>query len=180
MHPRRCVFLFLAVCLPPLGLGLRHLSSSHGGGFLDYAPDVLWALLVYCLTVVLWPRSQLPRSGALALAIAWLVEVGQLWREPGLVAFRATKIGGLLLGTTFLWSDLGCYLVGIVLGVLLDWGLTRGHLISRIATGERKRPESLSSVPDDSTGRPVNWSPLKTRSETCESGPLFFRGRSKE
>ena len=122
---RRRWFFAFSVLLPPVGLGLRGLAVRHVNFALGFAPDVLWALLVYCLVVVLWPRASLARSGVLALGVAWSVELGQLIRWPWLVALRATRVGGLLLGTTFLWSDMASYAVGVMVGLALDWGLRR-------------------------------------------------------
>ena len=44
-----------------------------------------------------------------------LDEVSQLWHTPILVAIRETTIGKLMLGVGFVWSDLICYAVGILM-----------------------------------------------------------------
>ena len=43
------------------------------------------------------------------------------------IAVRRTTLGGLVLGFGFLWSDLACYTVGIGLGMVLEWGMSRVH-----------------------------------------------------
>jgi hypothetical protein len=40
---------------------------------------------------------------------------------------RSVKLGGLILGYTFLWSDMLCYLVGIGVGVLFDQTVLKGR-----------------------------------------------------
>jgi len=42
---------------------------------------------------------------------------------PWIDGIRNTMLGGLVLGFGFLWSDLVCYLVGIKVGALTEYGL---------------------------------------------------------
>ena len=35
-------------------------------------------------------------------------------------AIRNTTLGGLILGFGFLWSDLVCYTIGIIVGAIID------------------------------------------------------------
>ena len=39
---------------------------------------------------------------------------------PWLDALRATTLGALVLGQGFLWSDIVCYAVGVMLAAILD------------------------------------------------------------
>jgi hypothetical protein len=66
------------------------------------------------------PHARLSRRAATALAIAYLVEISQLYHAPWIDALRLTALGGLMLGFGFLWSDLACYTVGVAGGVLLE------------------------------------------------------------
>ncbi|MGC1717640.1 MAG: DUF2809 domain-containing protein [Isosphaeraceae bacterium] len=43
-----------------------------------------------------------------------------MYHAPWIDSIRQTTLGGLILGFGFLWSDLACYAVGVVLGVLVD------------------------------------------------------------
>ena len=110
-----------------IGLGLA--SRRYPGmfpAFLGKSPgDALWALAVFVGLGILFPRASTGRTGAAALAIAFLVELGQLYQAPWINAIRATLPGRLLLGTTFVWSDLPAYAVGVALGVLAEYGLRR-------------------------------------------------------
>lgn len=100
-------------------------SARKYGAFLPefvaaYAPDALWALLVFFLIAVAKPRWPAPKIGGIALIFAYGIELSQLYQAPWLNAIRATKIGALILGHGFLWSDLICYAVGIGFGVWLE------------------------------------------------------------
>ncbi len=44
-------------------------------------------------------------------------ETLQLYQAPWIQAIRHTKIGGLLLGFGFLWSDIICYFIGTLLSL---------------------------------------------------------------
>ena len=72
--------------------------------------------------------SRLPTGGRVALAallVAFCVELSQLYHAPWIDQLRATRLGGLLLGFSFVGSDLLCYGVGVGIGLLIDAGLTK-------------------------------------------------------
>jgi hypothetical protein len=81
--------------------------------------------MVFAVVGLLAPRWPTARVAAVALAMAYLVEASQLYHAPWIDGLRATRIGGLVLGFGFLWSDLVCYTVGVTLGVILEAGLRR-------------------------------------------------------
>lgn len=56
----------------------------------------------------------------LALVFSYLIEISQLYHAPWIDAIRATALGGLVLGFCFLWSDILCYTVGVLLGIIVD------------------------------------------------------------
>jgi hypothetical protein len=78
-----------------------------------YAGDTLWAALVFLMLALFWRRASTMRIGAVAITIALAVEVSQLYHAPWIDAIRATTLGGLTLGSDFLWSDLLCYSIGV-------------------------------------------------------------------
>jgi hypothetical protein len=90
-----------------------------------YGGDTLYATLVYLLVGLIWPRAAIRRVGLAALGLCAAVEISQLYHAPWLDAIHATTPGRLVLGSGFLWSDLVCYAVGVVLGVAVDLALRR-------------------------------------------------------
>lgn len=123
----RAVFWFLFVLLPLLGLGTRAKAASLPHFWALYAPDALWALLVFVLVVLVAPRLAAWKAALVALVFAYLIEFSQLYQAPWINAVRAKRIGGLVLGFGFLWSDLVCYTVGIACGLALALWLERGE-----------------------------------------------------
>ena len=85
-----------------------------------YAGDTIWAMAMFALFALLAPRWPTARVATAALVASWLVELSQLYHAPWIDAVRDTRIGGLLLGYGFLWSDLLCYTAGVALSAVLD------------------------------------------------------------
>jgi hypothetical protein len=103
-----------------LGLASRRYGHALPGWVVAYAGDALWALLVFWLLGLVRPhwRSRGVASAAWCFAIA--IELSQLYRAPWLDALRHTMLGGLVLGQGFLWSDIGSYTVGVLVGYALE------------------------------------------------------------
>lgn len=117
-------FLLLALACVPLGLAtrpLKKLADALGSAL----GDGLWALLVFSLVCAALPKWPLSRRVLLALALAGLVEVSQLWHISWLDTLRHTTLGALAIGGSFSFGDLICYSVGVALGALLARRLQR-------------------------------------------------------
>jgi hypothetical protein len=82
--------------------------------------DVLWAVAAYWAIALIWPRGRWQGIAAIALAAAWASELSQLSDAPWLAAGRKMPILKMLLGSGFSWVDMGMYVVGVALAVLLD------------------------------------------------------------
>lgn len=94
-------------------LHLPPFMSKYGG-------DALWALLVFVGFGFLFPRISTLRLTLIAIGLAWAVEFSQLYHTAWLDMVRATRIGHLVLGSTFNWPDLPAYVLGVVIGTLAE------------------------------------------------------------
>lgn len=125
MMIRRLTFMTAAVAVMLAGLGSRmrwpHLPASVA----EYAGDTLWALMLFLLVSTLLVGRPIWTRAAISLALAFLVEISQLYHAPLIDSIRQTTLGGLVLGFGFLWTDLVCYSVGIATGSLTEWGIRR-------------------------------------------------------
>ncbi len=117
---RRWFALLLAAVCVLLGLGIRAQLWPLPALVTTYAPDVLWAMMVFALATHLAPRQPPLVVALAALGFALLMECSQLYQAQWINEIRVTRIGGLLLGHGFLWSDVACYGVGVGLEVSLD------------------------------------------------------------
>jgi hypothetical protein len=91
----------------------------------EYAGDTLWALMLFLLVSTLLAGRTVRARAAISLALAFLVEISQLYHAPWIDSIRQTTLGGLVLGFGFLWTDLVCYSVGIATGSLTEWWIRR-------------------------------------------------------
>lgn len=112
----------LALVCIPLGLATRPLKR-HFDSLGSALGDALWALLVFALLGLFFPRLTWRVQAAVALAVSWLVEVSQLWHTPWLEAIRHNTLGALAVGGSFSFGDLGCYAAGVAVGCVLSRGL---------------------------------------------------------
>lgn len=99
-----------------------------------YAGDTLWAAMVFWLLCLFAPRRPTVPLAAAAVAVAYVVELSQLFHAPWIDAARGSSVGALVLGQGFLWSDLVCYSIGVGLAALLDVVLRAGPSASTVTT----------------------------------------------
>ena len=115
---------FVAACLVvSLGLASRRYAAMLPVFFAQYAGDTLWAVMVFVGVGILAPRWSSFRVAAAALVMSYSIESSQLYHAPWIDTLRHTRVGGLVLGYGFLWSDVACYTVGVALGVVIEIGV---------------------------------------------------------
>lgn len=119
---RRAVHALAAVAVVGLGLIWRS-HFLHLPPFMKkYGGDALWALLVFVLIRFFRPQMNVVRSVLTALCFSVAVEFSQLYHAPWIEAVRITRLGALILGSTFNWPDIPAYAIGILVGLLFDQG----------------------------------------------------------
>jgi len=118
-----------------------------------YVGDVLWGAMFFVLYGCFWPAAPAWRVWSWAAATTVLIEVSQLWKAPWLAALRATTAGKLLLGDTFLWSDVVCVSLGATVAALVDEACRNRRerwahrVFSRRKHGEQARSDDESPPP---------------------------------
>lgn len=121
----RYLGLFVATVL--LGLATRRFPVAFPDVIARFGGDVLWAVMVFWLVALVRPGASTYRLALSALAIAFAVELSQVYRAPWIDAVRAARAGALVLGQGFQWSDLVSYAFGVVLAAGLDARMWRRH-----------------------------------------------------
>lgn len=86
----------------------------------EYAGDTLWALMVFWGFCVLRPGWKTWKIALVALLFSFAIEISQLYHAPWIDNIRHTRLGALVLGFGFKWSDLACYSIGVATGFLFD------------------------------------------------------------
>ena len=85
-----------------------------------YVGDALWALMVFLGFAVVANRWSTTAVALATVLFSFSIEISQLYHAPWINSVRATRLGGLVLGFSFVWSDLLCYSVGVIIGWLAE------------------------------------------------------------
>lgn len=109
------------------GLMWRSRFVSLSPFMTKYGGDALWALLVFFGFGFLFRRISTLRLSLVSLGFAWAVEFSQLYHAPWIDAIRAARLGHLVLGSTFNWPDLPAYVVGVLIGAVVDRAVCGTH-----------------------------------------------------
>ncbi len=113
------IYIPIILCLFVIGLPTRTIPEYLPYWYVNYAGDFLWAMLIfflYCLVL----RLKTIQAFYFALATTYLIEITQLFHPVWLETLRSIKVFALILGFTFLWSDIVAYTLGILLGAMID------------------------------------------------------------
>lgn len=113
----RIIYLILLIGTVALGLASRRYSFLPSFVHL-YIGDALWGLMVFFIFGFLFPKQSTLRLALFALCFSYMIEFSQIYHAPWIDSIRHTRLGGLVLGFGFLWSDLVAYVAGISLGAL--------------------------------------------------------------
>ena len=119
MKRNRLLYLILTIIVMVLGLLSRKISGLPKIIEL-YSGDILWALMVFLLFAFLFNKKSTIFIISWAIIFSYSIEISQLYHAPWIDSIRNTTLGGLILGFGFLWSDLVCYTIGIIIGIIID------------------------------------------------------------
>jgi hypothetical protein len=129
---KRVLQAFYILTVIILGLASRRYGELLPVWLAAYAGDVLWGLMVYLIVGFLLPKQKIYHIALIAFVFSALIEISQLYHAPWIDAIRSYRLGGLLLGYGFLWSDMGCYAIGIAIGSIIEWVLYRKALFNEV------------------------------------------------
>ena len=116
-HERRNRFLYFAIILCVIALGLGSRTSCIPDIIYPYLGDFLYAVMMYFISAFLFSKASSKTIAIMAVGICFSIEFIQLYEAPWIHEIRQTRLGALILGSGFLWSDLVCYFFGGALGV---------------------------------------------------------------
>ncbi len=122
MRRSRLKLFILLLVVIILGLLSRSSYATGMPEFIQlYSGDTLWALALYILFAFVSPEVGAKELLLVSLLVAFGIEFSQLYQADWINSLRSTKLGGLVLGFGFKWSDFICYTVGILLGFIVDF-----------------------------------------------------------
>lgn len=130
----RILYAVQTISVLLLGVASRRFLGQYA--FIKlYVGDGLWALMVFLGFAFVFRHRSTVTLAALAFGFSVGIELSQLYHAPWIDRLRATTFGGLILGYSFVWSDLLCYGLGVGIGALLDAYLIRSKSARLKATG---------------------------------------------
>lgn len=115
--PDRSIVLVNILAIVTLGYMVRF-SPSLPEYIRDPAGGIAYEMLWILVVIFIYPRADRRLTAIWVCAVTCAIEFLQLYQPPWLQAIRATLPGRLLLGSTFLWSDLPVYSIGSYIGWL--------------------------------------------------------------
>ena len=101
-------------------VGLFSRTSYIPDFILPYLGDTLYTLMFFFIFGFLFPKMSSFKVALLSILTCYVIELSQLCQAPWLNEIRSYRLGGLILGYGFLWSDLVSYAIGGVLGFLIE------------------------------------------------------------
>lgn len=114
LSKRRLFSAIPAAAAIALGLFTRSHLIEFPQFVLEYVGDALWAAMVYFGLSFLAPQRKASQIALAAFIFSFGIEFSQLYQAEWINSLRANKLGALVLGHGFRWSDLLCYTAGIL------------------------------------------------------------------
>ena len=121
MKRKRIIYMGLVIIVMILGIASRRYGSYLPNIISKYAGDTLWALMVYLGFGFLFNKAKIRNVALASMTVSYLIEISQLYQGEWINSIRDTTIGALILGHGFLISDLVCYTIGILIGVVFEY-----------------------------------------------------------
>jgi hypothetical protein len=117
---RRLVYIIAIAVLFLFGLPSRLIPQYLPDFYVNYVGDGLWAMAIFFMLGFVFTSATTRRLVIVSLAITYIIEFSQLYQADWINQLRHIKLIGLILGFTFLWSDIAMYTIGIAVGALLE------------------------------------------------------------
>ena len=130
---RKIIYCFLFVFCAWLAIATRTHASWFPPFIAEYGGDTIWAGMFLFFLRFFFGKTALWKLALINFGLGVADEALQLYHAPWIESIRHTRIGGLMLGFGFLWSDIVCYAVGTLLAyfiVVLIERLIKVNLIS--------------------------------------------------
>ena len=117
--------LYLVLIIITIGLGLGSRTRIIPQSIYPYLGDTLYALMLFFMVGFAFPNMGAAKVFLISVGICYLIEFSQFYQAEWINAIRNTRLGGLILGYSFLWSDLISYFVGGLIGMGVEFVIRR-------------------------------------------------------
>jgi hypothetical protein len=121
MFLQRSIYFILFIFFTWLALATRSHHEWFHPLIVEYGGDIIWAGMFLFFLRIFFIKIELWKLALINYALGVADEVSQLYQAPWILSIRQTKLGGLMLGHTFVWSDIVCYALGTLLAFILAY-----------------------------------------------------------
>lgn len=118
MQRNRGYYFLLIIAIILMGLGSR--TPIIPEFIYPYLGDYLYAVMMYFIIAFIFPSYKATTIALISVSICYGIEVFQLYEADWILTIRKSRLGALILGAGFLWSDLVSYSFGASTGWLLE------------------------------------------------------------
>jgi hypothetical protein len=94
-------------------------ADIHDAVIRPYGGDFLVVILIYCL-IKSFVNAGAFKTACRVLLFSYIIEVSQYFHLVKLLGLQHSKIANILLGTSFSFTDLLAYTLGIVLVIIVE------------------------------------------------------------
>jgi hypothetical protein len=109
---RKIIYCVLFVFFTWLALATRNHKDWFHPFIIEFGGDTIWAGMFLFFLRIFFTQYSLWKLAVINFLLGVADETLQLYHAPWIESIRQTRIGGLMLGFGFLWSDIICYAVG--------------------------------------------------------------------
>ena len=113
------------IVITAFGLPARTIQDQLPRWYVQYFGDYLWAMLLFFVFALILQNMSTFKVAIVTLLFTYIIEISQLFHPQWLDYLRSIKLFALVLGFTFLWSDIAAYTFGIFTGALVEYFLLR-------------------------------------------------------
>ena len=117
---KKYLWLFLLLFSIELIIGL----FVHDGIVRPFMGDLLVVILLYCLLKSLIDIPFKP-AATCVLIFAYLVEISQYFHIVNLLGLSKYRLARIIIGTTFSWTDMLCYTIGMGMVIVMEKVISR-------------------------------------------------------
>jgi Protein of unknown function (DUF2809) len=114
----KCYFTFnkkyFALTILLLGIEILIAKYMHDDIIRPYGGDVLVVILIYCFVKSFWHAPVWPTALSVLL-FAFVIEGLQYVKIVNILGLQHNKIASVVIGTSFAWMDIVCYIMGIAI-----------------------------------------------------------------
>jgi len=120
MNPKRNRWIYLLLIVCTIGVGLLSRADFIPPLIYPYLGDVLYTTMFYFIFGFLFPEMPPLKVVAISVGLCFFIEFLQFYQADWINQIRQNRLGGLILGFGFRWSDLLCYSLGGFLGLGIE------------------------------------------------------------